>query len=565
MTPRNLVAALALLLSVPAVARAQQSVDYASVSGRVSDPSEGAVAGARVAARHTETNVVTATVTDGAGRFRLPYLRVGPNEITVSQTGLAETRRALALAVGSAFELPVTLRVAAVDASVTVSRDATVLEAARSQIAGTISQAEIQAVPMNGRNFLELALLVPGVAPANINSTQLFPETSAVPGVRLTVDGLSANDDAAGLSGITYGVDGIEQFQVVASGGQAELGRALGGYVNIVTRGGTIARRGTAYTFVRDDRFNARNALSGTKLPMSQNRIGGSLGGPIAANRTFFFANVEQRRLDQTGLVTVSPATVAAINARLAATGSRGPAVTTGTYPNPVDTTHVFGKVDHTGAARTGAPRRPAVPGAPALGVGHRPGGGGVGGRGLLAGAAAVDAAARAAGGAGHDQRGAGAAAALARTAARRHRRRAAPRRRPAHGNPLPCRRAAEPVQHRLPGGDHGRGGVARPPVGERHRGRVQHRLRLDLRPPSSARVQRSGVRQPRPDAAPLRHVGGAGRRRRPDRPLRQPRVRGPRAARARAGRGQSGGGPQRPTRPGPTSACSCRSSSATG
>ena len=130
----------------------------------------------------------------------------------------------------------------------------TVLEAARSQIAGTIPEAEVRNLPLNGRNFLDAALLVPGVSPTNVPATQMFPETSAVPGVGLSVssqrnlsnnfvvDGLSANDDAAALSGITYGVDAIEQFQVVTSGGQAELGRALGGYVNIVTRSGTNAR-----------------------------------------------------------------------------------------------------------------------------------------------------------------------------------------------------------------------------------------------------------------------------------------------------------------------------------
>ena len=110
---------------------------------------------------------------------------------------------------------------------------------------------------------------MPGVSPTNVGSTQLFPETSAVPGISLSinsqrnlsnnfiVDGLSANDDAAGLSGITYGVDAIEQLQVVTSGGQAELGRALGGYVNIVTKSGTNTLHGTVYDYLRDDRFNA--------------------------------------------------------------------------------------------------------------------------------------------------------------------------------------------------------------------------------------------------------------------------------------------------------------------
>jgi outer membrane receptor protein involved in Fe transport len=338
---------------------AQQSVDYASVSGRVTDQSGGIIPAAGVTARHSGTNVTAETVTDGAGRFRFPYLRVGTYEFIVHLDGFADFTRQMTLTVGSAFELPVTLGVGGLNTTVTVSAETTVLEAARSQIAGTISQTEVENVPLNGRNVLELALLIPGVAPANISSTQLFPETSAVPGITLSVgsqrnlsnnfivDGLSANDDAAALSGISYGVDAVEQFQVVTSGGQAELGRALGGYVNIVTKSGTNLFRGSAYNYIRDDNFNAPNALSGTKLPMNQQQFGGSLGGPIILNRTFFFANLEQRKLDQTGLVTVLPANVSIINDRLAATGYKGPAITTGIYRNPVDTTNFMGKVDH--------------------------------------------------------------------------------------------------------------------------------------------------------------------------------------------------------------------------
>jgi hypothetical protein len=338
---------------------AQQSIDYASISGRVSDPSGAVVVGAQVAARHAETNVTATTVTDSDGRYRFPYLRVGPYEIRVQQPGFQEATRTLAVTVGSAFELPVTLSVGAVDTSVIVTGEATVLEAARSQIAGTVSEPEVRSLPMNGRNFLELALLVPGVSPANVGSTQLFPETSAVPGVSLSVgsqrnlsnnfivDGLSANDDAAGLSGITYGVDAVEQFQVVTSGAQAELGRALGGYVNVVTKSGTNVLHGTVYDYFRDDRFNQKNALSGTKLPMDQAQYGGSLGGPLVSNRTFYFTNAEQRRLDQTGLATISDANVAVVNAKLGAVGYQGPLIATGIYPNPVDTTNLLAKVDH--------------------------------------------------------------------------------------------------------------------------------------------------------------------------------------------------------------------------
>ena len=343
----------------PAHVHGQETTNFASVSGRVTDAQGAVIPGARVSARQTETNVTAETVTNGEGRFRFPYLRVGTYEVKVRVDGFADTTRVLKTSVGAAFDIPLVLNVAGLETSITVTGDTTLLEAARTQIAGTLPQAEIQSLPMNGRNFLDLALLVPGVSPTNIGSTQLFAETSAVPGQGLSiasqrnlsnnfiVDGLSANDDAAGLSGIPYSVDAVEQFQVVTSGGQAELGRALGGYVNVVTKSGTNALRGTLYDYVRDDNFNAPNALSGSTLPMNQQQYGGSLGGPAVRNRTFFFSNFERRLLDQTGLVTILPENVPIINARLAASEYPGARVSTGIYPNPVHSANVLGKLDH--------------------------------------------------------------------------------------------------------------------------------------------------------------------------------------------------------------------------
>ena len=351
--------ALALSLFSGGPVSAQETVNTASVSGRVTDPQGAVIPGALVTARETGTNVTRETVTDQEGRFRLPYLKVGHYEITVRLAGFADATRALTLTIGSAFELPVTLKVAGVQTNVTVSAEATVLEAARSQIAGTVSQTEVQNLPMNGRNFLDLALLIPGVSPTNVASTQLFAETSAVPGGGLSVgsqrnlsnsfivDGLSANDDAAALSGIPYGVDAVDQFQVVTSGGQAELGRALGGYFNVVTKSGTNEHRGDLYGYFRDDRLNAANPLIRETLPMNQQQVGGSLGGPIARDRSFYFTNLEWRNLDQTGLTTILDENVGPINARLAATAYPGAPVATGIYANPVTSTHYLGKIDH--------------------------------------------------------------------------------------------------------------------------------------------------------------------------------------------------------------------------
>lgn len=350
---------LACALTMARTSVAQQTVDVGSVSGRVTDASGAAVPGATVTATHLATRLNATSVTDQAGRFRFPYLRIGDYELAVSLPGFRDATRHLTIAAGSAFEVPISLSLSSIESSVTVTAEAPVIEAARSQISSTVLQAEVAALPMNGRNFLDLALLAPGVSPTNIGSTQLFPETSAVPGVTISVgsqrnlsnnfvvDGLSANDDAAGLSGITYGVDAIEQFQVITSGAQAELGRALGGYVNIVTKSGNNSVRGTVYNFLRDDALNGKNALSGTKLPMHQSQYGGSLGGPLRRDRSFYFANLEHRVLDQNGLITVLPSNVDAVNAQLTAVNYRGPQIFTGLYPNPVHTTNVLAKVDH--------------------------------------------------------------------------------------------------------------------------------------------------------------------------------------------------------------------------
>jgi hypothetical protein len=215
---------------------------------------------------------------------------------------------------------------------------------------------------MNGRNFIDLALLVPGVSPTNVSSTQLFAETSAVAGPGLSVgsqrnfsnnfivDGLSANDDAAGLSGIPYGVDAVDQFQVITSGGQAELGRALGGYVNVVTKSGTNGLHGDLYNYLRDDRFNAPNALSGTTLPMNQSNAAPasavrSAGIGLSTFRTSSNADWTSRTHDD--IVQGSRQSRQHQHATCGGRSFPGSPVTTGVYPNPVDSSNFLAKVDH--------------------------------------------------------------------------------------------------------------------------------------------------------------------------------------------------------------------------
>ncbi|HWB96836.1 MAG TPA: carboxypeptidase regulatory-like domain-containing protein, partial [Bryobacteraceae bacterium] len=286
--------------------QAQESLTSASITGRILDPSGAAVAQARITALQEATSQSYTTRSDSEGRFRFSFLPVGQYEIRASAAGFQDSVQRVQLTVGAAFDLSLPLAVSQATVNVRVSDTPPVIETDRSQIGETIDQEEATNLPYEGRNYLDLALLMPGVSPTNTASTQTLAETSEVVGQGYSVnsqrnfsnsfivDGLSANDDAAGVAGNVFGMDAVSEFQVVTSGGQAEFGRAMGGYFNLITKSGTNSLHGTAYGFLRNQRLNADNALSGSKLPLTQGQYGVSLGGPIRRNRTFAFGNFEE-------------------------------------------------------------------------------------------------------------------------------------------------------------------------------------------------------------------------------------------------------------------------------
>lgn len=326
--------------------QAQETLTTASITGRITDPTGAMVPNAQVTATQLATNQIKTAHTDAQGRFRLPYLAVGRYDLNVAQPGFAGGKREIELTVGSAFDISFVLSVGEANTAVQVTDQATSVEQNRSQITETISESETSDLPYNGRNYLDLALLVPGVSPTNTASVQTFAETSPVLGQGYSVnsqrnfsngfivDGLSANDDAAGLAGNVYALDVIREFQVVTSGGQAEFGRALGGYFNIITRSGGNDLHGDLYGFLRNQRLNANNALSGNKLPLTQSQYGASLSGPVQRDGSFLYANFEQRRLNTDGIITITPANARVINTRLGTIGYRAPLLAVGTGPN---------------------------------------------------------------------------------------------------------------------------------------------------------------------------------------------------------------------------------------
>lgn len=351
---------IALIFLFSGLVFAQQNVTSATLSGSIQDSSGAVVSGASVTATNVETNQHTATTSDAAGQYRFPYLRTGDYTLTIEATGFSTIAKQLTLTVGQALDMPVRLEVAGLSAQVDVgSTDVPVIETVRTQITETIRPREINELPLNGRNYLDLALLVPAVAPTNTGSNQRFAETSAVPGQGISiagqrnlynsfiVDGVSANDDAADLTGTYYSEEVIDQFQVVTSGGIAEFGRASGGVVNILTRSGTNDWRGSLYGFIRNQRFDARNPLAPTKDLLTQGQYGGTIGGPLRRERTFFFTNFEQTRRNYSAVLTIAPGAVNTINNRLLAVNYPGELINTGVVPASFDTTNFFGRIDH--------------------------------------------------------------------------------------------------------------------------------------------------------------------------------------------------------------------------
>jgi hypothetical protein len=359
------IAGILLTLSIfLATASAQETINNASLTGRVTDSTGAVIAKATVSVRDLATDTTSTVMTDSAGRFHFPYLKVGEYEVVCHDAGFADAKRSITLTIGAAFDLPISLTVGGTTQNVAVNAQAPLLETDRSQIAQTISQNEVENLPYNGRNFLDLALFVPGVSPTNTAANQLFAETSAVVGQGLSVssqhnfsnsfivDGLSANDDAAGLVQTSFGLDVVSQMQVVTSGAQAEFGRALGGYINFVSKSGSNKLHGDLYSYLRDKQLNAYNPYSHLQLPYTQTQSGASLGGPIVKDRTFYFANFEYRQLNQTGTISINAANAAAIDAVLASSGYPGQSLAIApssftVYPNPVRQDNFFAKVDH--------------------------------------------------------------------------------------------------------------------------------------------------------------------------------------------------------------------------
>jgi carboxypeptidase family protein/TonB-dependent receptor-like protein len=338
---------------------AQQTIAAATLSGQVEDATGAAINGATVTVTNLEQKQTSVAASDEKGRYRFTYLSVGAYQLKVEAEGFATLEKRITLTVGQALDVPLKLAAAGATEIVDVSAAVPVVETVRTQMAETVVPKEIDSLPLNGRNYLDLAALTPAVTRANPVANQRFAETSAVPGTQISVagqrninngfvlDGLSANDDAADLPGTFYSQEVIREFQVITSGGIAEFGRASSGIINVVSQSGTNDWHGRLYGFLRNRRTDARNTLAATKDPLTQGQYGASLGGPIKGDRTFLFANFEQTRLHNAVVLTITPAGVTAINSVLDQLNYTGPRISTGLAPAGYDASNFFARADH--------------------------------------------------------------------------------------------------------------------------------------------------------------------------------------------------------------------------
>jgi hypothetical protein len=295
------VCAAAILL----FARAVDAQPVATLTGRVTDPQSRPAAGATVTVRNVGTEATWTSVSAADGRFLVPMLPPGTYVADVQLDGFAPWRAdSITLRVGQEQSLAVQLRIGQVREAVSATAVTRVLDTV---VDGVLDAREIEALPLNGRNFLELALLVPGNAPTPVfdptktNSVLISSAGQLGRGGNITIDGQDSNDDVVGGPLLNLPIDAVQEFQIATNRFGADIGRSASSVINVVTRSGTNVNRGSAGFFVRDDAWQALPSTlddSDSTPPFSRRHVSGSMGGPLRTDRLFWFAAGEYRHQD---------------------------------------------------------------------------------------------------------------------------------------------------------------------------------------------------------------------------------------------------------------------------
>jgi hypothetical protein len=296
-----------LLALVPAGAGAQSQATTGVIEGTVSDQTGGRLPGASVTLLNTGTNFSRELVTDTDGRFRGLLLPLGVYRVEIALQGFSTyVQEALTLAVGQTVNLPVTLRVSAVQQQITVTADVPMVQTTRAEQSTLIDAASLEGLPNNGRNFLSFMTLTPGVTIVQgPDGDELSVNGQKGITNNISVDGADFNNPFFGEQrggqrpAFTFNQDAIQELIVVADGAAPEFGRSGGGFVNVVTKSGTNQLGGSAHFFGKVDELSSANS-AGQKFPFEQGQYGATLGGPIRQNNTFYFLAYDEQQFNQT-------------------------------------------------------------------------------------------------------------------------------------------------------------------------------------------------------------------------------------------------------------------------
>src|SRR5437879_4629576 len=277
----------------------------ATIRGLITDQSGAVLPGAAINVRNQGTGVERTTLSDETGNYQVAALPVGVYQIEVRLQGMKpQIVSGLALEVGQTVIRDFKLDVGGITEQVTVAADAPVIETTTSTVGQVINPRTVQEVPLNGRHFLDLGMLIPGsvTPPANaglaapLRGQGFFGFNTAgnrEDGVNFMVNGINLNDISNQQVTFQPSINTVDEFKVANSTFSAEYGRNSGAIVNIATKSGTNEFHGEVFDYLRNDIFDARNFFDITKPAFRRNQYGGALGGPIVKDRTFFFFSYE--------------------------------------------------------------------------------------------------------------------------------------------------------------------------------------------------------------------------------------------------------------------------------
>lgn len=366
-TALRTIAAMLLLFTFSFARLAAQEAG-GTIVGTVSDPSGAAVASANVTIKNVATGVERNSTTNPDGVYTAPNLIPGTYEVSVFSPGFATAVvQGVGLLAGERREVNVTMKLGQASDRVTVVGSAiSDVQLASSEVRGVMDSHTVVELPLNGRDWTSLTLLEPGVA--QIRTQKAIGVSNDRPnrglgvdvtiggnrpqGNNYTLDGVSINDYSSGapgsITGAVLGVDAVQEFSVVTSNAPADYGKTSGGVINAASRSGTNAFHGSAYEFIRNSKLDARNFFDSAKdssghlivPPFKRNQFGGSAGGAIVKDRTFFFGDYEGFRqgLSTTNIITVPSADARGLVAENGAPGDGSVAVLchlcTGAPPN---------------------------------------------------------------------------------------------------------------------------------------------------------------------------------------------------------------------------------------